>query len=129
MHQYNIILMLFFLLFTKHFYVDFINQTYEEVKCKGIFGNFTGAKHSIKQGLATGLVLFPFVDPILLFIIVYIEIHVHYLIDYFKARYGLSDVSDKKFWVQLGCDQYLHYLTYLAIVHIILMESHYAKIY
>lgn len=129
MHQYNIILMLFFLLFTKHFYVDFINQTYEEVKSKGIFGNFTGAKHSIKQGLATGLVLFPFVDPILLFIIVYIEIHVHYLIDYFKARYGLSDVSDKKFWVQLGCDQYLHYLTYLAIVHIILMESHYAKIY
>ena len=129
MHQYNIILMLFFLLFTKHFYVDFINQTYEEVKCKGIFGNFTGTKHSIKQGLATGWVLFPFVDPILLFIIVYIEIHVHYLIDYFKARYGLSDVSDKKFWVQLGCDQYLHYLTYLAIVHIILMESHYAKIY
>lgn len=123
MHQYNIIFICFFLLFTKHFYIDFINQTYEEVKCKGIFGNFTGAKHSIKQGLATGVVLLPFVDPILLFIIVYIEINVHYIIDYFKAHYGLSDVSDKKFWVQLGCDQYLHYLTYLVIVYIILLES------
>lgn len=123
MHQYNIIFICFFLLFTKHFYVDFINQTYEEAKCKGIFGNFTGLKHSIKQGLATGLVLFPWVDPTLLFMIVYVEINVHYLIDYVKVRFGCSDMMNKQFWVHLGFDQYLHYLTYLIIVYVILMES------
>ena len=123
MHQYNIIFICFFLLFSKHFYVDFINQTYEEVKCKGIFGNFIGAKHSIKQGLATGLVLLPWVDNLnLLLMIVLAEINVHYLIDYFKAKYGDQDITSKSFWIHLGCDQYLHYLTYLVIVYIIFME-------
>lgn len=123
MHQYNIIFICFFLLFLKHFYVDFVNQTYEEAKCKGIFGNFTGLKHSIKQGLATFIVLLPWVSPELLFIIAYVEINVHYIIDYVKVKFGCPDITEKSYWVHLGLDQFLHYLTYLIIVYVILMES------
>ena len=44
------------LLFAKHYYVDFVIQTNEEVKGKGVYGNLQGIKHSLKQALGTFLV-------------------------------------------------------------------------
>ena len=49
------------LLFIKHWYIDFVIQTDEEVKHKGIYGNWTGIVHSLKHGLAT-LIIFIAVD-------------------------------------------------------------------
>ena len=44
------------LLFIKHYYIDFVNQDDEEVRHKGIYLDWRGVKHSIKQGLGTVIV-------------------------------------------------------------------------
>ena len=47
------ILFLLALLFIKHWYVDFVDQTNEEVASKGIYGDPIGIGHSAKHGIAT----------------------------------------------------------------------------
>ena len=50
------ILAILALLQIKHWYVDFVIQTMDEVNGKGIYGNWQGIKHSLKHGVATMLV-------------------------------------------------------------------------
>ena len=47
-------------LFVKHWYIDFVNQTSEEVAGKGIYGQAHGVMHSIKHGVATAILMFMF---------------------------------------------------------------------
>ena len=63
--MFDSIFILLGLLFVKHWYVDFINQTMEEVHGKGIYGNPYGIMHSAKQGFGTLLVFFFFFDDLL----------------------------------------------------------------
>ena len=46
----------------------------------------------------------------------------HYHIDYIKQKlnYGLTP-NDRKFWIWLGADQALHYLTYVGIIAYLLI--------
>jgi len=50
-----ILVMMFVLILLqiKHWYIDFVNQTEEEVKHKGIYLDWIGIKHSAKHGVAT----------------------------------------------------------------------------
>ncbi|QNR52342.1 hypothetical protein BD13_83 [Salmonella phage BD13] len=48
------------------------------------------------------------------------ELILHFIIDYWKAQRCKYAISDAKFWIALGFDQLLHYLTYALIILIII---------
>ena len=109
------------LLVIKHFFIDFVNQTEQEVYEKGIYLKKYGINHSLKHGLLTIVILLAVtkVDIALCYLIGLIEFLVHYHIDWAKMNlnkhYNLT-INDKWYWILLGFDQLLHYLTYIAIL-------------
>lgn len=112
------------LLQIKHWYIDFVNQSSLEVESKGIYGNWDGLGHSLKHGIATGLIIvgvfglsfIPFAVMLAM-----IDTLVHYHIDWIKMNWGSRDVHTKEFWVHLGLDQMAHQLTYIALAAIIIL--------
>lgn len=114
------IFVLLFLLFVKHWYIDFVNQSIEEVLSKGKYGESVGMQHSIKHGVATGIVVLLFSNVFLAIVIGLFEALTHYHIDWCKSNYGCSDIKEKQFWTDLGLDQLAHSLTYLLIAYVIL---------
>jgi hypothetical protein len=110
--------LLLVLLQVKHWYVDFVNQTNEEVKYKGVYGNITGIKHSVKHGLGTLICLYPFLGleyfGYALILSIFDSV-THYHIDWTKMNYGNRDIKNPKFWNHLGLDQMAHQITYLFI--------------
>ena len=104
-----------FLLFVKHFVIDFIMQTDAMVKGKGIYGNLSGILHSLQHGIGTLFVcVICIAQPYYWVVIPLADMFLHYHIDYCKMRFGCRDVTQPKFWHQLGLDQFLHYTCYLA---------------
>ena len=118
--MYDSIFLLLALLFAKHWYVDFVNQTAEEVEWKGTFLDWRGLKHSLKHGLATGLILYFATNIGALSIVLGIfDFLVHYHIDWAKININNRKnytPQTKEFWVWLGLDQLAHSLTYIFIV-------------
>ena len=108
---------LFIALFVKHFYIDFIDQSIEEVRSKGIWGDPIGFFHSLKHGIATSLILIDFTNLQTALLIGYIEVLIHYVTDYLKMSKGCQDSENKLYWIHLGADQLVHYMTYLGIVY------------
>ena len=108
------------LLFVKHWYVDFVNQSMEEVASKGNYGELIGIGHSIKHGIGTFLVFY--VTDITLgmcFVLGFIDFIIHYHIDWLKININRKHnytASDPKFWQWLGADQLAHSITYLYLV-------------
>ena len=121
--MYDSIFLLLALLFAKHWYVDFVNQTAEEVEWKGTFLDWRGLKHSLKHGLATGLILYFATNIGALSIVLGIfDFLVHYHIDWAKININNRKnytPQTKEFWVWLGLDQLAHSLTYIFIVLIL----------
>jgi len=118
--MFNSIYILLSLLFVKHWYIDFVNQTNEEVQGKGIYGNAYGLMHSIKHGLITAIIFGLFVHDFDVAVIWGIlDFVLHYHIDWAKMkinkRFGYT-VEMPQFWVWLGADQLAHSLTYLFLV-------------
>jgi len=115
------IFILLALLFIKHWYIDFVDQSAEEVEHKGRYGVWKGVKHSLKHGIGTLLMLmaagvglwFSLASAIIDFI-------THYHIDWAKMNWGNRDITDPAFWNHLGLDQLAHYITYLFIVWMLL---------
>lgn len=111
------------LLFVKHWYIDFVNQSMEEVHGKGIYGNPYGLMHSIKHGLGTFIIIGAFVaDPLLAVELAVIDFVIHYHVDWAKININKRwnyTVEDPKFWAWLGADQLAHSLTYLGLVWLI----------
>ena len=107
-------------MFIKHWYVDFVNQTPEEIDNKGIYGNLDGMSHSAKQGLGTIFVfLLTGLDPAVSVVLGAIDLVIHYHIDWIKIQYGTKDIETKEFWSQLGLDQLAHAVTYIGLVWIL----------
>ena len=117
----DIIFITLALLFIKHWYVDFVIQTDDEVQHKGIYGDWQGIKHSLKHGVAT-LVIFKVIGaaPIIAMAIAILDGVAHYHIDWTKMNYGNRDIQTPQFWNHLGLDQLAHYLTYLIAVWLII---------
>lgn len=106
-----------FLLFLKHYIIDFILQTDDMVKGKGIYGNPDGLWHSGQHAIGTFVVAsLCITQPIYWVGFALLDFVVHYHVDYIKMRYGCRDISKKEFWNQLGLDQFVHYITYLSMV-------------
>lgn len=111
------------LLFIKHWYVDFVNQSMEEVNGKGIYGNAYGVMHSLKHGLLTFAIMWLFIaDPLLAIVLGFIDFATHYHIDWAKIninkKYNYTP-ENPKFWAWLGADQLAHSLTYLGLVWLV----------
>lgn len=118
--MFDSIFLLLVLLFVKHWYIDFVNQSNEEVAGKGTYGNAYGVMHSIKHGVATFFIFWAFTGGFEYSIILgIIDFALHYHIDWAKMninrRYDYT-VENSKFWMLLGFDQLLHALTYVFLV-------------
>ena len=106
------------LLQIKHWYVDFLNQSDNEIKSKGIYGDWSGIMHSAKHGLGTMLatiVAFDMTYAPWAVALGVIDFIIHYHIDWIKSNFGNKDISNKAFWSHLGLDQMAHQLTYIAL--------------
>lgn len=110
------------LLQIKHWYVDFVNQSMEEVHSKGIYGDGPGLEHSAKQGIGTliAILCVTGTDYIAFAaVLAFIDFVLHYHIDWAKININKRKnytVKDSEFWMWLGFDQLLHQLTYLFII-------------
>lgn len=115
------ILILMTLLVIKHFVADFVLQTNQMVLEKGHYGAQGGVNHASIHAFLTLLVLF-FTVPVssIILVLALVDGIIHYHIDWAKMNIsqGLTP-KDSKFWLWLGVDQMLHYLTYIGIIYAI----------
>jgi hypothetical protein len=118
----NEAIVLLILLQIKHWYIDFVNQSMEEVNGKGIYGNWKGLQHSIKHGIGTmicALMIFGAEYLLYAFIIGLMDFIAHYHIDWAKMNINKKfeyTVETPQFWTWLGADQLSHQLTYIGLV-------------
>jgi hypothetical protein len=106
----------------KHWYIDFVNQTTEEVSSKGIYGDKLGAWHSIKHGLGTFIVVLIITGwPYVLFaaVVAFLDFTTHYHIDWLKMNYGNRDIQTPAFWSHLGLDQMSHQIVYICLAWLV----------
>lgn len=115
------ILLGFTWLAVKHCLADFIFQTPYQYQNKGIYGHPGGLIHAGVHVLLTAplFLILPAPSAFAAVAIMAGEYAIHYHIDWLKEqavrRYAL--VADTPgFWYALGVDQLAHYLTYIAIV-------------
>jgi hypothetical protein len=118
------ILFLLTLLQIKHYWADFVIQTYAQTVRKGIYRDLCGISHSLDHVWCSWIVLaiysLWFSLPLwFLFLAPVIEGLLHYHIDWLKVRYGTKDLTKSLFWNQFGMDQLAHQITYLAMALII----------
>lgn len=112
------VLILLALFGIKHFIADFLMQFDYMLRDKGTYLAEGGIHHASTHASWTFLILVPFIhhanDLIALSLVDFV---LHYHIDYFKQHLnkGLTP-ADRKFWIWLGLDQALHYLTYVGII-------------
>ena len=114
------ILLLLWLLIAKHFVADFVLQSDFQVEQKGTYGAVGGIEHAIIHGIMTTLILCCFVEyPASALLLGALDSLVHYHIDYVKARFGTRDPNTKRFWTELGFDQFCHYTFYLWLAWVL----------
>lgn len=111
-------------LLAKHLVADFFLQTARMVPEKGVYGKPGGLYHvAIHGGLSLGVMLFTPLSVLAIIGVILAEMVVHYHIDWAKEQINRAlDLrpSDHRFWMLFGFDQFLHHLTYLAMVGVAL---------
>lgn len=111
------LLVLLTLLQVKHFLADFVFQTNDHIKFKGVYGHYVGMQHSALHALLTSIVFLLLSFPILVIIVVgIIDFVLHYHVDYVKIKYGTKNSNSKRFWNEFGLDQLAHQLTYILLI-------------
>lgn len=120
------VLFLMILLQVKHFYADFVLQTYMQTVKKGIWLNPIGISHSLDHGSCTLVALLIFalfvpIAPIVILTLTLLEVILHYMIDFSKVKYGNKDNTKPIYWTQFGLDQLAHQFTYLALIWYIIL--------
>jgi hypothetical protein len=104
----------------KHFIADFVMQYPYMIKEKGTYGATGGIHHAMLHAVLTLWICIFVVTPpsaSVAIVLGLLDGVVHYHIDWVKQQFtcGLT-AADRKFWIWLGADQCLHYLTYVAII-------------
>lgn len=120
------ILVLLGLLQLKHYYADFVIQTYAQTVRKGIYRDLCGISHSLDHVWTSLVILliFNLVHPLsalTMLVATFIEGVVHYHIDWVKVHFGIKDSTKPLFWNQFGMDQLAHQLTYLVMAAALLL--------
>jgi hypothetical protein len=116
MHE---LLLVFTLLIVKHFIVDFPLQTKYQWSNKGTYAHPGGILHAGLHGIGTYVCLFWYA-PVAAVYLAFADMFIHYHIDWAKmninSKMGWGPNTHDEFWWLLGLDQFLHYLTYVAIL-------------
>lgn len=120
------ILFLFLLLQVKHYYADFVIQSYQQTVRKGIYRDLVGISHSVDHVWSSLVVLFIFslLHPLsagTIIVVSVLEGIVHYHIDWLKVHFGTKDITKPLFWNQFGQDQLAHQITYILMVWYLLL--------
>jgi hypothetical protein len=112
----EIVVVLLALFGIKHFIADFVLQFPYMLSQKGIYGAEGGIHHALIHAVLTWVILFGLIGSAAVFGALF-DMLAHYHIDWAKQQLnkGLTP-ADRKFWIWLGLDQALHYLTYVAII-------------
>ena len=109
----------------KHWAVDFVLQTHNQVQGKGIYGNLVGISHSLEQSIGTLIALliasFYVQDLYAGWIVIaaIVDGVIHYHIDWLKMNFGNRDITTPQFWNHLGLDQMAHQICYLFLILIL----------
>lgn len=112
--------LLLVMLIIKHWIADFVLQFDYMIDQKSQYGVRGGIEHALLHGILTAVVVVVLVDNITTAAIFgLIDSVVHYHIDYVKARWGTTDISTQKFWIQLGADQMAHMIFYIWLAWIL----------
>lgn len=115
-------LSILFLLFLKHFIVDFPLQGPFQYKNKGTYGHPGGLLHSGMHGISTSLIFAFVTTPLLAICLGVADFLLHYHIDWAKMnlnkKLGYGPTTHEQFWWLLGLDQLLHAITYLGLTAI-----------
>ena len=108
----------------KHMIADYYLQYSWMIKHKGTYGHWKGMAHSELHGFFTWLLLFYFGFGFFWALLMgLLDTFLHYHIDYAKSNlwkrsnYG---PNDQMYWVIHGTDQFLHMMTYVLIIYILL---------
>lgn len=119
------VLVVFIFFIVKHWICDFVLQYDYMVEEKGTYGARGGLEHAAVHFAGTLIVLilswswghwsYPLAVSV-------IDAVIHYHIDWGKMKLsqGLGP-QDHKFWIWVGFDQMLHYLTYAFIIGFLLL--------
>lgn len=109
----------------KHFVCDFWLQYPYMLAAKGTYGAQGGLEHAGMHALGT-LVVLMLILPwnlgahLAAVLLALMDGIIHYHIDWAKTNLAKNYTpADKQFWVLLGADQGLHYLTYIGIIAIL----------
>jgi hypothetical protein len=105
----------------KHWIVDFVLQTENQIKSKGIYGAGAGIGHSLEHAIGTlaALTVASFYVELTVFWIIVTAVVdgvLHYHIDWVKMKWGNNDITTKAFWSHLGLDQMAHQICYLFLI-------------
>lgn len=123
----KIIIILLALFGIKHFICDFVLQNSKMLKDKGIYGAPGGLGHAATHAIGTLIVLFIALpwsvnSHAVAVILAGVDGIIHYHIDWIKTNMTKGYTpADKEFWILLGADQGLHYLTYIGIIAILVL--------
>jgi hypothetical protein len=111
----------------KHFICDFVLQNSRMLKDKGIYGALGGIEHASQHALGTFIVLiialpWSLNTHVIAIILSIFDGIIHYHIDWIKTNVTKNYTpADQEFWILLGADQGLHYLTYIGIIAILVL--------
>lgn len=123
MFQHELAILLFVAFITKHFVVDFLFQGPYQYLNKGTYAHPGGILHAGLHTVSTFVLLAVLARDLPLQYVAMLAVFegvVHYHIDWAKMNLNrilnLKPDNSEKFWYMMGFDQYLHYLTYVALV-------------
>jgi len=113
------------LLQIKHWYADFWIQSYAQTVKKGVYGDPIGISHTLEHVIGTllALLIASFFYPIpvsLILLCGFLDLILHYHIDYVKMHYGTKDNKTTRYWREFGLDQFAHQLTYILFTYLII---------
>lgn len=105
----------------KHLLLDWIFQPKWMWSNKGTYGHLGGVTHALLNGFGTAAIISLYYNnfwPILV-----IDSILHYHIDWAKIRIlnlANLDSNDKEFWWLTGIDQFLHQITYILLIMMVI---------
>lgn len=108
----------------KHLVCDFVIQTRYQVDNKGYYGRVGGLIHAAWHVLFSAPILLVLTRvPATIALVLVFEFLVHYHCDWLKARTqrrrGWTQ-NDAIYWVAFGADQFVHQVTYLVMIALVL---------
>jgi len=104
----------------KHFIADFLMQFDYMLREKGTYGATGGVHHALVHASFTFFILvFVATSANTMIALAALDFAVHYHVDFYKQQLNKHlTTADRRFWLLLGLDQALHYLTYIGIIYV-----------